>query len=225
MLCEREVPTPLGPVRVSLTVDTGAETVHTETVVLPSEAKVVRWWTDSRLEVRCLVVRYDEVWNTYGVFTAEACWGVAWSVLTERETSAVTVCGRTPPGLTAGTNWGEDLAAVEVESPEWTLHVGGPNDLLLPALVESQDAPASWRGRLSDETVTDGPDGLTWSYPPLQAREVMTTHVAIAWAPTSAAQPVTTWLAVDTDPKHLLDYAGLTSTAPARRGWRHVPRP
>lgn len=224
MLCEREVSTPLGPVRVSLTVDTGTEAVRTETVVLPSGAEVVRWWTDTRLEVRCLLVRYDAVWNRLGPFTAEACWGVAWTVLAERETSPVTVRGRTPPGHIAGTAGGQDLIAVEVESPAWTLHIGGPDEVLLAALVESKDAPASWQGRFDVQAVAEHQDGVIWSYPPLQARETMTTHVAIAWAPTVPGDDVTTWLAVDTNPKRLLDYAGLTSAAPGPRGWRPVPR-
>lgn len=234
MLVDVEVSTPLGPVGVSLAVDTGDEVVHTERVELPTGAVLSRWWTGSRLEVRALLVRYDEAWNARAHLTVSGCWGVAWTVLSERSTSPVTVRATTPPGHDAGPNNGEWLEAVELGTPAWTVTVGGPDDDLLSQRVGS-GLPASWEGSVGwpwiVPTAADTPfgadsdaRGVTWLLPPLEPREIATTHVAVAWAPEADEHGVASWFAVDTCSGDLLDYAGLVPARPHRRGWDHVPR-
>lgn len=235
MLAEFQVSTPLGPVVLSIEVDTADETVHELRAELPSGAVLARWWTDSRLEVRALLVRYDEAWNARQHLTASGCWGVVWSVLTERDTSPVVVRAATPPGHVASPVTGEWLAATEVGSPSWVVTVGGPDDDLLAARVGS-GLPASWAGKVgwafdvptaaqSPYSATAGAHGVTWLLPPLEPREHATTHVATAWAPADADDDgVTSWFAVDTSPGDLLEHAGVGPVRPHRHGWPHVPR-
>jgi len=235
VLAALQVSTPLGPVVVSIEVDTSDEPLHERRAELPSGAVLARWWTDSRLEVRALLVRYDEAWNAHQHFTASGCWGVVWSVLTERTTSPVLVRAATPLGHVAIPNTGECLEATEVESSSWIVTVGGPDDELLAARVGC-GLPASWAGKVGWRfdlpvaaqgryTATAGADGVTWVLPPLEPRERATTHVAIAWALTGADDDgVTGWYAVDTCPGDLLEHAGVGPTRPHRHGWPHVPR-
>lgn len=237
MLAEFEVSTPLGAVAVSIEVDTADEAVHEQRARLTSGAVLARWWTDSRLEVRALLVRYDEQWNARGLFSGavSGCRGVMWSVLSERGTSAVVVRATMPLGHVASPNTGEWLEAAEVESPAWTVTAGGPDDELLSVKVGS-GLPASWEGKVgwpgdvpaaasSPYGATAGAQGVTWLLPPLEPRERATTHVAIAWAPPDADEHgVTSWFAVDTGPTDLLRYAGVAPVRSHRHGWDDVPR-
>lgn len=208
------IETPLG--LLTLRFSCGDESTDSRAAIASLREKRKRWaWADVggvRVELLVTPYRWPEKRTDFTLTgSVGAVW--RWTALTRMQDVVIEA---SLPRVGSANN-GECLEALDFETPDWQLVVGGPDDDCLGRDVEAAALPASWGGLLRAGewgsgygAVNLGPGSLAWRLPALATGESAVHHVAVAWRPNDGieAQAIGPWLAVDTTARSLLRAAG-----------------
>lgn len=204
--------TPLGEVTTSLSVSgrrlpTGEPE---ETRRLPSGARIACWKLPEG-EVELLVSDVDP--SLPEGMEVDGCRAVLWRFTPSRRTGPVVFRATWRPGyqwLTGAPEPGEGLDAQTWTDGQQTVSVGTEaGDFLAFRAVKGQGLPQ----RLADELLETGQALVTWDdeslivpLPALERGELCQVQFVVSWS--GRGQGISTWFAVDRDPKEILLAAG-----------------